>query len=73
MEILRDRVRLAFAILGPLVLMLTFGYGISFDVENLTYAVFDQDNSLESRELLENFSGSRYFQQKPDIVSDGRS
>jgi ribosome-dependent ATPase len=49
--------------------MLTFGYGISFDVENLAYAVYDQDNSLESRELLENFSGSRYFQQKPDIVS----
>ena len=69
MEILRDRVRLAFAIIGPLVLMLTFGYGISFDVENLAYAVYDQDNSLESRELLENFSGSRYFQQRPDIVS----
>ena len=69
MEILRDRLRLAFAILGPLVLMLTFGFGISFDVENLTYAVYDQDNTLESRELLESFSGSRYFQQAPDIKS----
>ncbi|MCE6949414.1 hypothetical protein LAZ29_00255, partial [Cereibacter sphaeroides] len=68
-EILRDRLRLAFAILGPLVLMLTFGFGISFDVENLTYAVYDQDNTLESRELLESFSGSRYFQQAPDIKS----
>ncbi|MGX7741592.1 ribosome-associated ATPase/putative transporter RbbA [Rhodopseudomonas parapalustris] len=69
MEILRDRLRLAFAILGPLVLMLTFGFGISFDVENLTYAVYDQDNTLESRELLESFSGSRYFKQAPDIAS----
>jgi len=69
MEILRDRLRLAFALVGPLVLMLTFGYGISFDVENLSYAVYDQDNSLESRELLESFAGSRYFQQRPDIVS----
>ncbi|MBB5049155.1 ribosome-dependent ATPase [Rhodopseudomonas rhenobacensis] len=69
MEILRDRLRLAFALLGPLVLMLTFGYGISFDVENLTYAVYDQDNSLESREFLESFSGSRYFRQARDIVS----
>ena len=68
MEILRDRLRLAFAVLGPLVLMLTFGYGISFDVENLAYAVHDQDNSLQSRELLENFSGSRYFRQKRDIA-----
>uniref|UniRef100_UPI0035B3836C ribosome-associated ATPase/putative transporter RbbA n=1 Tax=Rhodoblastus sp. TaxID=1962975 RepID=UPI0035B3836C len=70
MEILRDRLRLAFAVLGPLVLMLTFGYGISFDVENLAYAVYDQDNSLQSRELLENFSGSRYFRQRPDITSE---
>jgi ribosome-dependent ATPase len=69
MEILRDRLRLAFALVGPLVLMLTFGYGISFDVENLSYAVYDQDNSLESRELLESFAGSRYFQQRPDIIS----
>ncbi|WP_022724094.1 ribosome-associated ATPase/putative transporter RbbA, partial [Rhodopseudomonas sp. B29] len=69
MEILRDRLRLGFALLGPLALMLTFGFGISFDVENLSYAVFDQDNSLESRELLENFSGSRYFEQRPDIRS----
>ena len=69
MEILRDRLRIVFAILGPLVLMLTFGYGISFDVENLSYAVYDQDNSLASRELLENFSGSRYFRQRPDIAS----
>lgn len=69
MEILRDRLRLVFAFVGPLTLMLTFGYGISFDVENLAYAVYDQDNSLESRELLENFAGSRYFAQKPDITS----
>jgi ribosome-dependent ATPase len=69
MEILRDRLRLVFAFVGPLTLLLTFGYGISFDVENLAYAVYDQDNSLESRELLENFAGSRYFRQKPDIGS----
>ncbi|MBB4197853.1 multidrug ABC transporter ATP-binding protein [Rhodoblastus sphagnicola] len=69
MEILRDRLRLIFAFVGPLTLLLTFGYGISFDVENLAYAVNDQDNSLESRELLENFAGSRYFSQKSDVTS----
>jgi ribosome-dependent ATPase len=69
MEILRDKLRLIFAFVGPLTLLLTFGYGISFDVENLSFAVHDQDNSLESRELLENFSGSRYFSQKSDITS----
>ncbi|MDX0524796.1 ribosome-associated ATPase/putative transporter RbbA [Sinorhizobium medicae] len=60
-EVLRDRIRLAFALLGPLVLMVTFGFGISFDIENLRYAVLDRDQSYESRLFLEQFSQSRYF------------
>ncbi len=65
-ELLRDRVRLAFALLGPLLLLATFGYGISFDIENLRYAVIDRDQSLESRLFLEQFSHSRYFvEQSP--------
>jgi ribosome-dependent ATPase len=66
-EILRDPIRLAFALLGPMVLMIAFGFGISFDVENLSYAAFDQDRSVESREFLESFSGSRYFAERPPI------
>ena len=50
-----------FSLVGPLILLVTVGYGISFDVEHLAYAAFDQDQTNESRELLENFSGSRYF------------
>ncbi|MCV2892073.1 ribosome-associated ATPase/putative transporter RbbA [Lentibacter sp. XHP0401] len=64
-EILRDPMRLTFAFLGPIILMLTFGYGISFDVQDLPYAVFDRDQSAESRELMESFSGSRYFAERP--------
>jgi len=67
MELLRDPVRLAFALLGPLILMVVFGYGISFDVQDLSYAVLDYDQSAESRSYLENFSGSRYFSQRPVI------
>ena len=70
MEILRDPIRLAFSFLGPLILMLTVGYGISFDVEHLAYAAFDQDQTNESRELLENFSGSRYFGEHRDIANE---
>lgn len=68
-EILRDPLRLAFALLGPVILMLTFGYGISFDVENLPYAVADQDQTAESRELLQAFSGSRYFEEQSPATS----
>ncbi|GAW34905.1 putative ABC transporter ATP-binding protein YbhF [Roseovarius sp. A-2] len=69
MEILRDRLRLTFAFLGPVILMLTFGYGISFDVTDLPYAVLDQDQTTESRTLLEAFSGSRYFEELAPATS----
>jgi ribosome-dependent ATPase len=66
LEVARDRVRLAFALLGPLLLMAAFGYGISFDIENIRYAVLDRDQSLESRSFLDQFSHSRYFaEQRP--------
>jgi ribosome-dependent ATPase len=67
MEIWRDPIRLAFAVLGPILLMITFGYGISFDVESLSYAALDWDRTPESRAYLENFAGSRYFQEQPPI------
>lgn len=69
LSIMRDPVRLAFAFLGTLILLLIFGYGISTDVQNLTYAVFDLDQTPESRSYLSNFSGSRYFIERPAIQS----
>jgi ribosome-dependent ATPase len=69
-ELLRDRIRLAFALLGPIVLLLTFGYGISFDVDDLRFATLDRDQSAESRRLAEAFAGSRYFIERRPALSD---
>ncbi|MDA9506001.1 multidrug ABC transporter ATP-binding protein [Bradyrhizobium sp. CCBAU 11386] len=69
-EMMRDWVRLGFALLGPLLLLLTFGYGITFDVENLSFAVLDRDHSADSRQLVENFAASRYFQQRIPLQSE---
>src|SRR5262245_47879673 len=68
MELLRDPIRLAFAFFGPLILMIAFGYGISFDVERLSFGAFDQDRTPESRELIEAFtSNPRYFVERAPI------
>ncbi|WP_207267686.1 ribosome-associated ATPase/putative transporter RbbA [Pseudomonas sp. GW101-3H06] len=67
-ELLRDRVRLAFALLGAMLMMVIFGYGISLDVEKLAFAVYDQDQTPQSRVYLEAFRGSRYFEEQPPIV-----
>jgi ribosome-dependent ATPase len=68
MEIRRDRLRLGFAVFLPLVLMLLFSYGISFDIENLAYAVLDNDRTPESRAFLDEFAHSRYFREQPPIT-----
>ena len=72
-ELLRDRIRLAFAMIGPIILMMTFGYGISFDVEDLRFAVLDRDQSAESRRLTDAFAGSRYFSRNPPVFSDAEA
>jgi len=70
MEIRRDRIRLAFALLGPIMLMIVFGYGITFDVERLSYAALDYDRSPESRTYLEGFSSSRYFAMHRELRNE---
>ncbi len=70
LELARDRVRIAFALAGPLILLLSLGYGITFDVENLAFAVFDRDQSAQSRQLIESFASSRYFRERPVLRSE---
>ncbi len=69
LEIIRDPIRIAFALLGPIILLIAFGYGITFDLENISYAVLDRDQSPESRHYLDNYAGSRYFEQRPPLHS----
>jgi len=68
-EISHDTVRLAFAVLGPLLLMVVFGYGISLDVEHLTFAVLDFDHSQASQQYADTFRGSIYYDEKKPIQS----
>ena len=65
LELLRDPIRLGFALFGTTFLMLVFGFGISTDVNNLSFAVLDRDQSHESRAYLEEMRGSPYFLEKP--------
>jgi ribosome-dependent ATPase len=70
MEVMRDPVRLTFAFIGSALLLLVVSYGISLDVEDLTYAAYDNDRTPQSREYLSHFEGSRYFIKKPSIQSE---
>lgn len=62
LEMVREPVRLAIALLGTLVLAFAFGYGISFDVEDVSLAVLDRDRTPASRAYIEEFASSPYFE-----------
>ena len=67
LELLRDPIRLTLALFGAIILMFVMGYGISTDVEDLSFAVLDWDKSEVSSSYVNDISGSRYFIQRPDV------
>jgi ribosome-dependent ATPase len=71
LELLRDPIRLGFSVFGTTLLMLVFGFGVTTDVNNLSFAVLDHDQSPESRAYLEELRGSTYFTEKPPLADYG--
>lgn len=67
LELMRDPIRLGFALGGTAFLMLVFGFGITTDVNSLTFAVLDRDNTYASRAYLEELRGSAYFVEQPRL------
>ncbi len=62
LEILRDPVRLAFAFVGSVILMLAFGFGITTDVDDIRFAALDIDQyARRARATSPSSEGSPYF------------
>lgn len=67
LELRRDPIRAVLATLGTAVLMLVMAYGLNLDVDNLSFAVLDRDDSVVSRDYVLQLAGSRYFVERPKI------
>ncbi|QCI13183.1 ABC transporter ATP-binding protein/permease [Pseudomonas putida] len=69
LELKRDPIRATLALAGSLLLMFVIGFGINMDVENLTYAVLDHDQTTFSQSYTLSLEGSRYFIERPPLTS----
>jgi ABC-2 type transport system permease protein len=67
LHILRDSRSLFAALLQPLVMLLIFGWALSLDVDRIPTFVYDLDQSPQSRDLVKDFRGSRYFQVVEEV------
>ena len=61
LQIVRDGRSVGIVVAMPIIMMLAFGYGISFDLKHLPVYVFDREGSQESQDLLKHFQASEYF------------
>ncbi len=61
LQMIRDRLTLAFFFLLPMIQLILFGYGIQTEVKHIPTVVFDQSLSAESRDLIDTFRNTGYF------------
>jgi len=68
-QIRRDKRALGILIFIPAVLLILVGYALNFDVKHLRLAVYDEDNTRTSREFVNSFVHSEYFEYKYHALS----
>ena len=69
LELRCDPLRATLALAGSAFMMFIVGFGMNMDVEDLSFAVLDMDQTALSRDYALNISGSRYFVEHPPITS----
>jgi ABC-2 type transport system permease protein len=62
LQIRRDKRMLPLILLAPVVQVILLGYAATVDVKNIGLVVYDADGSVESREYLERFTNTGYFE-----------
>jgi ABC-2 type transport system permease protein len=70
-HIRRDPISLIQVILLPVVLLLLNGYALTFDLDHVPLAVYDQEMSRVSQDFVQSFRGTQYFSLKYNLSSYG--
>jgi len=68
LDVVRDPRSLALTMLWPISMLVMYGYGIRYDVDNVPITILDRSETPESRDLAEQMLRSRYF----DVVRFAR-
>ncbi len=69
-QIFRDPRMKTTIFLGPVIQLLIFGYAATTDITYIPTAIYDLDNTRESRDLTREFTYSKYFVVQNNIITD---
>jgi ABC-2 type transport system permease protein len=62
LHVVRDPRSLGMALAVPFVMLLLFGFALTLDVDRIPTLIYDSDHTPQSRQLIQRFHGSRYFE-----------
>jgi ABC-2 type transport system permease protein len=62
LQLRRDRRMIPIVLISPIVQLIAFGYAANLDVSRIPIVLVDRDRTAESRELLDRFLSSRFFE-----------
>ncbi len=71
LALFKDKKTRVVLVVPPLIQLLVFGYAATFDLNHVPFAVYNEDSSSASRELIAHFESSPNSQKTTDI-SDSR-
>ncbi|MBN2409913.1 MAG: ABC transporter permease, partial [Candidatus Aminicenantes bacterium] len=66
-QISRDTRSLILLLILPAFLLIMYGYALNFDVKHLSLAILDLEKSQHSRDFLDRFLNTEYFDLKFDL------
>ena len=69
-QVLRDPRMKSVILISPIIQIILFGYAANKDIDFIPTAIYDKDNTKESRQLLNQFTFSKYFVPKYYINSE---
>jgi ABC-2 type transport system permease protein len=69
-HIIRDPRTLAIMFLLPVIELILLGYAVTTDIEHLATVVLDQDRTSQSRDLIEAYRASNYFDTTAYVSSE---
>ncbi len=72
LALLRDPKSRIVLFLPPIIQSLVFGYAATYDLNHVRFAVYNEDKSAASFDLIAGFSGSRNFEQVAVITHDAQ-